>query len=98
MPAPSRPVSIRAPLLSFPNFPSSSPTLWSLYRDCFPNLPHEMLTAQVSCVSVYGRLASASPDGPGTEVGKAGMPPGCGLKCHRCTGLPVWCGQKGALK
>lgn len=92
--SPNRPVSTRALLPGFPNFPSPSPILRSLYRHCFPR----MLTAQAYCVSAYGHLASASSDGLGVEVGKAGMPPGCGLQWSEHTRLPIWCGLQGAPK
>lgn len=47
-------------------------------------------------MSAYGRLASASSEGLGMEVGKARMPPGCGLKWSEHSRLPVWCGLQGA--
>lgn len=66
MPTPSSWVTIRAGLQGFSNCPSSSLTPRSLPRCYFPNLPHGTVAAQVYCVSVEGRLASASSDGPGS--------------------------------
>lgn len=66
MPAPSSWLTIRAGLQGFSNFPSSSLTPRSLQRYYFPNLPHGTVAAQVYSVSVEGRLASTSSDGPGS--------------------------------